>query len=203
MIDLDFKRYTRLRDIAQKRIKRAKESGINLDIRIPTIRELRLDDDEKAAKAAYKALEDYIETGVTVKRQRQLSQTPAAKKSREYRRKRVAREYAREDKPRKYVEYVKGLDTLGVDIPPSALPAFFAYMDYRFAQGTGSKKYVFDIFVDDYMKMLKKGYNPNQILSDFQQFEADQAAIAERAEGMTGTSYEKSIALWDQFISDI
>ena len=89
---------------------------------------------------------------------------------------------------------------LGVDIPPSKLPAFFAYMDYRFAQGKASKKYVFDIFVDDFQKMLKKGYSSNQILTDFRNFEADQAMLADRAEGMQGTSYERAISLWDEFI---
>ena len=89
-----------------------------------------------------------------------------------------------------------------MDIPPSKLPAFFAYMDYRFAQGGGAKKYVFDIFVDDFQKMLEKGYNPNQILGDFQKFEADQAALDDRAGNMSGMNYEKAIDLWDKFIGE-
>ena len=87
-----------------------------------------------------------------------------------------------------------------MDIPPSKLPAFFAYMDYRFAQGNVSKKYVFDIFVEDYQKMLEKGYKPDQILGDFQRFEADQAALAGRAAEMVGVTAEAAISLWDKFI---
>lgn len=196
---IDLKEYTRLRDIAQKRIKRSQEKGLNLDLRIPTIRELRIEG-EKALELAFKDLRNYIESGITLNRQRKLSENPAAKKSREYRRKRVAKQYERQEHPDAYQRYVKGLDKLGVDIPPSALPAFFAYMDYRFAQGKDEKKYVFDIFVDDFKKMLTKGYNPNQILLDFQKFEADQAEIADRAGAMMGTSYEQSIDLWDKFI---
>jgi len=48
--------------------------------------------------------------------------------------------------------------------------------------------------------MLKKGYSPNQILTDFRSFEADQAMLADRAGGMQGTSYERAISLWDEFI---
>ena len=59
---------------------------------------------------------------------------------------------------------------------------------------------MFDIFVDDFQKMLKKGYSANQILTDFRNFEADQAMLADRVAGMHGTSYEKAISLWDEFI---
>lgn len=197
---IDLKEYTRLRDIAQKRIKRSQEKGLNLDLRIPTIRELRIEG-EKAFETAFKDLRNYIESGITLSRQRQLSENPIAKKSREYRRKRVAKQYERKEHPDSYQRYVKGLDKLGVDIPPSALPAFFAYMDYRFAQGKEEKKYVFDIFVDDFRKMLSKGYNPNQILSDFQKFEADQALLSDKADNMLGTNYEQAIEKWDKFIS--
>ena len=82
--------------------------------------------------------------------------------SRDYRRRKKTYDYE-PVKGKKYREYLKGVKTMGVDIPPSQLPAFFAYMDYRFAQGAGSKKYVFDIFVDDFQEMLQKGYKPDQL----------------------------------------
>ena len=200
---IDLKEYTRLRDIAQKRIKRSQEKGLNIDLRIPTIRELRIEG-EKALELAFKDLRNYIKSGITLNRQRKLSENPAAKKSREYRRTKVAKEYAREDYPTKYQEYLKGLETLHMDIPPSKLPGFFAYMDFRFSQGAkGEKKYVFDNFVDDYLKLLEKGYNPENIVSDFEKFEADQAMIEERAGNMSGMNYEKAQGLWDQFIDEI
>ncbi len=205
----DFKEYTKLRDIAQKRIKRAQAAGVPLFIHVPTVKELRAAGDAAAA-LAFQNLSSFVETGFSLKRRQEEERpklTEAERKerkrlqSREYRRRKVAKEYERPAFPNKYQGYLKGLKKLNVDIPPSKLPAFFAYMDYRFAQGNSSKKYVFDIFVEDFQKMLQKGYQPDQILTDFQKFEADQAALADRAGDMIGTSYEKAIGLWDQFIA--
>lgn len=205
---MDFKEYSKLRDIAQKRIKRAQEAGIPLHLHIPTVKELR-GSDSMTVERDMAALQLFVSQGFSLSRRRHDEHpmmTPEQRRerkrqqSRRYRRMKVAREYERAEHPDSYQRYIKGLETLGVDIRPSELPAFFAYMDYRFAQGKGSKKYVFDIFVDDYMKMLAKGYSPEDILSDFQKFEADQAEIADRAGAMIGTSYEQAIDLWDKFI---
>ena len=77
-------------------------------------------------------------------------------------------------------------------------------MDYRFSQGSWrEKKYVFDSFVDDYKKLLQKGYDPNQIVDDFKQFEKDQAILEDKAGGMSGMNYTKAQGLWDQFIDEI
>ena len=86
----------------------------------------------------------------------------------------------------KYQAYVKGLQKLKIDIPPSKLPEFFAYMDYRFAQGRDDQKYLFDIFSNDYIEMLAEGYKPEDIVSDFEQFAVDQAEIMNRKDLMEG-----------------
>ena len=203
MADFDYKEYTRMRDIAQKRVKR-----MGLDVHIPTVKELRNDTGDTVVKA-FQNLSSFLETGPSLSRRRAAerptySPEERAERRREYqrdyRRRKVAKEYEHEAYPKKYQSYVKGIKRLGVDIPPSKLPGFFAYMDYRFAQGNVSKKYVFDIFVDDYQKMLEKGYKPDQILGDFQKFEADQAALAGRAAEMVGMTAEAAISLWDKFI---
>ena len=203
MVDFDFKEYTRMRDIAQKRVKR-----MGLDVHIPTVKELRNDTGDTVVKA-FQNLSSFLETGPSLSRRRAAERptyTPEERAERrreyqrDYRRRKVAKEHEREAYPKKYQSYVKGIKRLGVDIPPSKLPGFFAYMDYRFAQGNVSKKYVFDIFVDDYQKMLEKGYKPDQILGDFQKFEADQAALAGRAAEMVGMTAEAAISLWDKFI---
>lgn len=209
---MDFKEYTKLRDIAQKRIKRGQAAGLGIDAHIPTVKELK-NYGETAQQIELMRLQQFLETGFSLSRRREESRVILTEEerrerkrqqSRDYRRRKVAKEYAREDYPTKYQEYLKGLKTMNMDIPPSKLPAFFAYMDYRFAQGgKGEKKYVFDIFVDDFQKMLQKGYDPNQILGDFQKFEADQAMIADRAGDMSGMDYEKAQGLWDQFIDNI
>ena len=210
MADFDYKEYTKQRDIAQKRIKRMQKAGVQIDVHIPTVKELRAGSVDLREQMG-KVLQEFVSTGVSLSRQREkerVSYSPEQlrerkrQQARDYRRRKVAKEYERPAFPKKYQGYLKGLKTLGVDVPPSKLPAFFEYMDYRFAQGNVSKKYVFDIFVDDYTKMLQKGYKPDQILSDFQKFEADQAALSDRAENMIGISAEKAISLWDKFIGE-
>ena len=205
---MDYKEYTRLRDIAQKRIKRAQAAGVPLNVHVPTVKELK-QQGEYAQHIAYMQLEEFVSSGFSLERRRESERpnfTAEEKRkrrreySRDYRRRRVAKEFGLQGK--RYEAYLKGLKTLGVDIPPSKLASFFKYMDYRFGQGgRGEKKYVFDIFVEDYIELLQKGYNPNQILSDFRQFEADQLELERRAGDMSGMSYEKAIGLWDAFIN--
>ena len=207
---IDYKEYTKLRDIAQKRIKRGAAAGYGIQAYIPTVKELR-QRGEFAGEIELMRLQQFLDTGFSLARRAAESRPVISEEerrerkrqqSRDYRRRRVAKEYERPEFPTKYQSYLKGLKTMGVDVPPSKLPAFFSYMDYRFAQGSSKdKKYVFDIFVEDFQKMLKRGYNPNDILGDFQKFEADQAAIADRAGAMTGTSYQVAIDRWDEFIN--
>ena len=206
---VNFKDYTTMRDIAQKRIKRAQAKGIDLNIVVPTVKELR-QRGEMAQEIAFMQLQQFLSTGFSLKRERERARPKMTEEqrkerrrqqSREYRRRKVAREHELESHPTKYQEYLKGLKTLGVDIAPSKLPGFFAYMDFRFAQGQkGGQQYVFDIFVEDYVRMLEKGYKSDQILADFNKFAADQAMISARANNMQGMSYEHSISLWDKFI---
>lgn len=205
----DSKEYTRMRDIAQKRIKRGQAAGYGLDgVRVPTVKELR-QRGEYAQQIEFMRLQQFLQTGFSLQRRKEASRERLTDEQRRERKREQSRDYRRRKKTqeyepvkgKKYREYLKGLKTMGVDIPPAQLPAFFAYMDYRFAQGAGSKKYVFDIFVDDFQAMLQKGYKPDQILSDFQKFEADQAEIASRAGHMEGMSMEKAVGLWDEFIN--
>lgn len=226
----DYKEYTRLRDIAQKRIKRGQAAGYGIDVHIPTVKELR-QRGEGASEIEMIRLQQFINTGFSLERRRAASRQPLTEderrerkreQSRQYRRRKVAREEAREDYPTKYLEYLKGIETLNrairekfknkpellkkniIDIKPKDLPAFFAYMDYRFSQGSSrDKKYVFDIFLEDFQQMLKKGYDPAQTLADFKKFEADQLAIAERAGNMEGMNYERASGLWSEYIGTL
>ena len=205
---IDYKEYTKLRDIAQKRVKRAQAAGVHIDIYIPKVKELR-QRGEFAGNIELIRLEQFIKTGYSLSRRAAearpvyTAEEKRARKNeqnRDYRRRKVAKEYEREAYPTKYQSYLKGLKTMGVDVRPSKLPGFFAYMDSRFAQGSSKdKKYVFDIFVDDFLQILKKGYNPGQIMKDFDIFMAEQSALAARANDMQGMSYERSISLYDEF----
>lgn len=206
---IDYKEYTKLRDIAQKRIKRAQAAGVHIDIRIPTVKELR-HRGEDVGNIELMRLEQFIRTGFSLSRRSAASRpvyTAEEKRARknqqnrDYRRRKVAREYEREEFPYKYQSYLKGLKKLGVDIPPSKLPEFFAYMDFRFAQGKKKdKKYLFDIFTDDYLEMLQNGYRPSEILRDFEEFAADQGILEIKAGEMSGMNYDKAIGLWNSFI---
>lgn len=199
-----FSEYTKFRDIVVKRLKRR-----GVDAHVPTVKEIKnAANPESLLNQNLAALKQYIAiTDLKREESRKPAMSEAERKakrreySRDYRRRKVAQEHERPEYPKKYQSYLKGIKKLGVDIPPSKLPAFFAYMDYRFAQGNSAKKYVFDIFVDDYQRMLQKGYRPNQILGDFQKFEADQAALSSRADNMEGITAEKAVALWDKFIT--
>ena len=227
---IDFKEYTKLRDIAQKRVKRGQAAGIGIDVHIPTVKELK-QMGEGAGEIELMRLQNFIETGFSLKKRKEIEHPAMSdeqrrerrrEQSRRYRRNKVAKEYAREDYPTKYQEYLSGIETLNnkikeryknkpdklqqnmIDIKPSQLPGFFAYMDYRFSQGSWrEKKYVFDSFVDDYKKLLQKGYDPNQIVDDFKKFEKDQALLEASAGEMSGMNYSKAQDLWDQFIDEI
>lgn len=204
---IDFKEYSRQRDIAVKRVKRLQESGMQISVHIPTVKEVRGKSDFEQNRL-FSALSGFLEGGMSLSRQKQRKKQTAEQRKKEkreyqrdYRRRKVAQEHERPGR-KTYQSYVKGVKTLGVDIKPSQLPAFFAYMDYRFAQGTASIKYAFDLFLDDFQRLLQKGYNPNQILSDFEKFQADQADISSRADDMDGTSSSAAKEMWDKFIGD-
>ena len=204
-----FSEYTRLRDIVVKRLKRR---GVNaLPPTVKQIKQAGTGDMAMAIELARQTaeLQNYIYRTDLLREEKKAQRpkyTEEEKKARrreyerQYRRRRVAREEERPEYPNKYQGYLKGLRTMGVDIPPSKLPSFFKYMDYRMAQGNTAKKYVFDIFVDDFQRMLQKGYKPDEIIADFQQFEADMLALQERMGKMTGMSVEQAIVLWDKFI---
>lgn len=205
---MDYREYSRQRDIAVKRVKRLQEAGVKINVHIPTVKELRSMEAEKAG-AMESALHTFLESGASLQRRKEsqrihYTQEEQAERRREYqrdyRRRKVAQEYA-VGRNSKYESYLKGIKTLGVDLKPSQLPGFFQYMDYRFSQGNTSKKYVFDIFVDDYKDLLSKGYKPDQIVGDFERFQADQIALADRASTMNGYTLENALTSWDKFVN--
>lgn len=209
---MDYKEYSRQRDIAVKRLKRLSAKGQDLGINVPTVKQLRTMPADQSAKMM-RALTDFLETGNSLRKQQRAQQESRRihysreeesrrrnKYQRTYRRRRKAREYERPEYPHKYEGYVKALETLNVDIKPSQLPSFFAYMDMRFDQGEIGKEYVIDVFVNDYVKMLKNGYSPDQIIPDFEKFVSNQIDVAGRESEMKGYSLDDFLDLWDDFI---
>lgn len=133
MARIDFKEYTRLRDIVQKRIKRAVKAGLAPMVHVPTVKEIKaglVDPTE-----ALRALKGYYSGGSQVRAIRQTGLVPefrsfptlpvqpplssAEKKQRErerqrdYRRRRKVRETALSpEKGKKYESYLKALETV-------------------------------------------------------------------------------------------
>ena len=205
---IDYKEYSRQRDIAQKRLKRLDKAGKGLGIQLPTVADLRaMTDPEKVAGIA-SGLSNFLESGTSLSRIREASRPRYTEEqrrqrkreqSRDYRRRKVAKQYERPNST-KYQSYVKALKTLGVDIPPSKLPAFFNYMDFRFAQGNAGAHYVFDIYVEDYTELLRQGYKPDAIVQDFMEFEYDQISLGESAGEMVGRSFDDVMDTWNRFV---
>ena len=133
MARIDFKEYTRIRDIVQKRIKRASKAGLAPLVHVPTVKEIKagiVDPQE-----ALRALKGYYSGGSQVKTIRQtglvpefkafpslpeekpLSKSEKKQKQREYqrdyRRRRKVRETAiTPEKGKKYESYLKALESV-------------------------------------------------------------------------------------------
>lgn len=133
MAKIDFKEYTRIRDIVQKRIKRASKAGLAPMVHVPTVKEIKagiVDPQE-----ALRALKGYYSGGSQVKAIRQtglvpefrsfptlpelppLSKEQKKQKQREYqrnyRRRRKVRETAiTPEKGKKYESYLKALESV-------------------------------------------------------------------------------------------
>ena len=120
------------------------------------------------------------------------------------------------EKKQKYESYLKALQTvseqwkeagldLGVDLAeltPAEAQAFVEYMDYRFSQGDFTQHYVIDEFVQDFGKLLQRGYKAGDITTDFSQFLADREELSKRADSMSGISNSEMLNLWEKFIEE-
>ena len=115
----DSKEYTRLRDIAQKRIKRGQAAGYGLDgVKVPTVKELR-QRGEYAQQIEMMRLQQFLQTGFSLERRRQASRETLTEEQRRERRREQSRDYRRRKKTydyepvkgKKYREYLKGVKT--------------------------------------------------------------------------------------------
>lgn len=234
---IDFKEYTRIRDIVVKRNKRAAAAGLAPLVHFPTVKEIRAG--YVPAKAALQAVKGFYSDGTTVKAIRQTGLAPVFKsfpqmpaqpkiseelkkerrreQQRLYRRMKKVRDSAiSPEKAKKYEGYLKALDTVsrtwrkkGVDIgisvrdlTPAEAQAFVEYLDYRFSQGDFTQQYVIDEFIQDFSKLMKKGHNAQDIVSDFNQFLENRSRMTDRASNMEGISEYETMGLWSEFVGD-
>ena len=133
MAKFDFKEYTRIRDIVQKRIKRAVSAGLAPMVHVPTVKEIRAG--IVTPHEAMRALKEYYSGGSQVKTIRQTGFVPefksfptlpeqpklsgedkkrkARERQRDYRRRRKVRETAiSPEKGKKYESYLKALESV-------------------------------------------------------------------------------------------
>lgn len=133
MASIDFKEYTRIRDIVQKRIKRAVKAGLAPMVHVPTVKEIKAGLVKPAE--AMRELKGYYSGGSQVKTIRQTGLVPTFKsfptlpeppalskeqkkqqirdRQRDYRRRRKVRETAiTPEKGKKYESYLKALETV-------------------------------------------------------------------------------------------
>ena len=236
-MNFDSKEYTRIRDIVQKRIKRASAAGLAPLVHVPTVKEIKAG--IVSAREAMAALQNYYSGGSQVKAIRQTGIVPEFKsfptlpaqpkltieerkekrreQQREYRRRKKVRETAlTPEKAKKYNSYLTALETvsrtwkragrdIGIDLKrltPSQAQAFVEYMDYRFSQGDFTQRYVIDEFIQDFSKMLSKGYSSKNIVSDFNLFLENRMQLQGRYEQMEGVPSWEFSGLWDEFIGD-
>ena len=235
MPKIDFKEYTRIRDIVQKRIKRANAAGLAPMVHVPTVKEIKAGLVQPGE--AMKALKNYYSGGSQVKVIRQTGLVPSFKKfpelpklppltddlkrekrrqqQREYRRRKKVRDFAiSPEKGKKYETYLKALETvsrtwrkagrdIGIDLKkltPAQAQAFVEYMDYRFSQGDFTQRYVIDEFIQDFSKLLSKGYSAKNIIGDFNLFLENRMQLENRMNNMEGIPAWEFSGLWDEFI---
>ena len=237
MATFNSKEYTRIRDIVQKRIKRASAAGLAPMVHVPTVKEIKAG--LVSPSEAMRALKEYYSGGSQVKTIRQTGLVPGFKSfptlpaekplsksekrqrqrdyQREYRRRKKVRDTAlTPEKAKKYDSYLKALESvsktwkkagknIGIDLKslsPTQAQAFVEYMDYRFSQGDFTQRYVIDEFIQDFSKMLKKGYSSKNIVSDFNKFLEDRSQLESRYNNMEGIQSWEFSGLWDEFIGD-
>ena len=235
MAGFDSKEYTKIRDIVQKRIKRAYAAGLAPMVHVPTVKEIKaglVDPGE-----AMRALKGFYSSGSQVKAIRQTGIVPEFKKfpemppqpkvsdellkekrrkqQRDYRRRRKVKESAlTPEKAKKYESYLKALETvsktwkkagrdIGIDLSklsPTQAQAFVEYMDFRFSQGDFTQRYVIDEFIQDFSKLLSKGYSSKNIISDFNLFLENRMQLENRMNNMEGIQSWEFSGYWDEFI---
>ena len=201
--------YTRLRDIAQKRLGRLEASGLAVPgLSFPKLRELKT---EAEKKAALKAVREFVQAPTKVKEVRGTGQivTPTQKGIRPVNPEQEARRQRKRERRAQRRELLRGLTpnqrglikaarTLGMKINTENIPAFLEYMEYRFSQYSDSQYYLIDQYVSDF-KALKKAKREN-VINDFARFRADREALMEPvgAEGYTAAQVQ---LMWNEYIN--
>lgn len=201
--------YTRLRDIAQKRLGRLEASGLAMPgLSFPKLRELKT---EAEKKLALKAVREFVEAPTKVKEVRQTGQNVLLTERgiRLVDPEREARLQRRRDAARSRREVLAGLTKeqrsmikgalkLGITIRTKDIPAFIEYMEYRFSQYSDSQFYLFADYSEDYGK-IKNRHKVREIVNDFKLFQQSYIELHEKKPG-TSYSAQEFQSMWSGLI---
>lgn len=201
--------YTRLRDIAQKRLGRLEASGLAMSgLSFPKLRELKT---EAEKKSALKAVREFVQAPTKVKEVRQTGQKVLLTERgiRPVDPEREARLQRRRDTARRRREVLRGLTTeqrsmikgarkLGITIRTEDIPAFIEYMEYRFSQYSDSQFYLFADYSEDYGK-IKKRHTVREIVNDFKLFQQSYMELHEK-KSVTSYSAQELQSMWSGLI---
>lgn len=201
--------YTRLRDIAQKRLGRLEAQGLAMPgLSFPKLRELGT---EAEKKAALRAVREFVEAPTRVKDVRQAGQKVLLTERgiRAVDPEREARLQRRRDTARRRREVlagltkeqqsmIKGARKLGITIRTEDIPTFIEYMEYRFSQYSDSQFYLFSDYSEDFGK-IKKRNTVREIVNDFKLFQQSYMELHEKKPG-TSYSAQELQSMWGALI---
>jgi len=201
--------YTRLRDIAQKRLGRLAEAGLApAGLSFPKLRDLKSPEDRIRAMVEVKQFVTGQTTlGEVKKAGHVVAQTPAGivaedpailRRRERQREARQARKEALSRLTKSQRSMIKGAKTLGISIATKDLQAFAEYMEYRFSQYSDSRFYLFADYAEDF-KTAKKKHGAGSILNDFTRFKQDYEQLHQPVSG-TGYSAEEFQRMWNEFL---
>lgn len=203
--------YTRLRDIAQKRLGRLQEAGLAPSgLSFPKLRELKT---EKAKERALAEVQSFIASGTKLRDIRGTGNvidiTPKgigpvdrarAERNARQRAQRARRKEVLEGLTKEQRSMIKGAKKLGLSIKTADIPAFLEYMEYRFSQYTDSRFYLFSDYAEDFWK-AKKSHKTADIVNDFARFMRERrpytSMLAEH--GYSGRVFQK---IWNRFLGE-
>ena len=201
--------YTRLRDIAQKRLGRLEAQGLAMPgLSFPKLRELET---EAEKKAALRAVREFVEAPTKLKEVRQTGQRVLLTERgiRAVDPEREARLQRRRDTARRRREVlagltmeqrsmIKGARKLGITIRTEDIPAFIEYMEYRFSQYSDSQFYLFADYSEDFGK-IKKRNTVREIVNDFKLFQKSYMELHEKKPGISYSAQELQ-SMWGALI---
>lgn len=202
--------YTRLRDIAQKRLGRLAAEGLApAGLAFPKLREMKTEAERKRALAD---VQEFLASGTKLREIRESGKTvditpkgivvddPArlARNARQRERRRERRA-ALQSLTKSQRSMIKGARALGVTINTPDIPSFIAYMEYRFSQYSDSRFYLMADYVEDFQKLRKKN-SSDSIVSDFARFKTDYEQLHSPVD-VPGYSAAEFQNMWNEFIN--